>query len=168
MTSTEKNQLIADVARDIVAQTELGEIPLFQAISIQYFKKPDTLFKKQSGKDEKVGIGIGETISVATPAVLVVMTQVVTFLAGEVRKSATEESTSLINEQVKRMFKKFRKDESKDEPAPLTLTYEQLTYVRKQAYEKFLQLKLSDTRANRLADAVVASLVVAPPPQGGK
>src|SRR5690348_16902192 len=94
MTSTEKNQLIADVARDIVAQAEPSEIPLFQAISTQYFKKPDTLFKRQSAHDVQLGIGIGETISVVTPAVLVVVTQVVMFLAGEVGKSVTEESAS--------------------------------------------------------------------------
>ena len=40
MTSAENNQLIAGVARDIVAQTEPGELPLFQAISKQYFKRP--------------------------------------------------------------------------------------------------------------------------------
>jgi len=169
MTSTEKNQLIADVARDIIVLAEPGEIPLFQAISTQYFKKPDTLFKKQSGKDKKLGIGIiGETVSIATPAVLVVMTQVVTFLVGEIGKSATGESASLINEQVKKMFKKFRKDGSKDEDVPVPLTHEQLRYVHRQAYEKFIQLGLSGTRANCLADAVVASLIVASPPKGEK
>jgi hypothetical protein len=40
VTSAENNQLIADVARDVVMQTEPGELPLFQAISKQYFKRP--------------------------------------------------------------------------------------------------------------------------------
>lgn len=168
MTSTEKNQLIADVARDIVAQAEPSEIPLFQAISTQYFKKPDTLFKRQSAQDVQLGIGIGETISVVTPAVLVVVTQVVMFLAGEVGKSVTEESASFINERVKKMFKKFRTGGTKDDDAPVPLTHEQLTYVHKQAYEKFLQLGLSKIQADHLADAVVASLIVASPPQGEK
>lgn len=163
MTSAENNQLIADVARDIVAQTEPGELPLFRAISTQYFKRPAEALKNQSGRDELLGFGPGEMVSLLTPAVLVVMTQVVTFLATEVRQSVAEESASLINEQVRRMFKKFRKEGTRDEPGPVPLTLEQLALVRTQAYEKFLQLKLSDTRANSLADAVVASLIIAPP-----
>ena len=43
MTSAENNQLIADVARDIVAQTAPQELPLFRMTSAEYFKTPDWL-----------------------------------------------------------------------------------------------------------------------------
>jgi hypothetical protein len=166
--STENNQLIADVTRDIVAQIEPGEIPLFRAISMQYFKKPAIALKNRSGKDELLGFGIGDAVSLLTPAMLIVMPQVVTFLTAVVKQSVVEESESLINEQVKRMFKKFRTEGTKEEHVPASLTREQLALVRKLAYEKFLQLKLTDTRASRLADAVVASLIVVPSPQEEK
>lgn len=162
MTSAENNQLIADIARDIVAQTEPGELPLFRAISTEYFKRPAQALKDQPNKDELLGFGIGEAVSLLTPAVLVVVTQAVAFLTAVVRQSVAKESTSLIDEQVKRMFKKFRHEEARDGLPPAPLTYGQLAQVRKQAYEKFLQLKLSDVQANRLADAVIASLVAAP------
>jgi hypothetical protein len=168
VTNGENNLLIVDVARDIVAQTEPGELPLFRAISTEYFKRPAKAVKNQSGRDELLGFGIGETVSLLTPAVLVVTTQVVAFLTEVVRQSVVEESASLINERVRRMFKKFRQEGARDELAPAPLTREQLAQVHKQAYEKFLELKLSGTRANRLADAVLASLIVVPLPQEKK
>jgi hypothetical protein len=164
VTSVENNQLIADVARDVIAQTEPGELPLFRAISTEYFKKPAEVNKKKKSKDELLGFGIGESVSLITPAMLVVMTQVVLFLTEVIRQSVLEESANLINERVRKMFKKFSQEGARDEFAPAPLTREQLAQVRTQAYEKFLELKLSSTRANYLADAVVASLIVAPQP----
>lgn len=162
MTNVENNQLIADVAHDIIAQTEPGELPLFRAISTEYFKRPTEAAKNQSGGDELLGFGIGDAVPLVTPAMLVVMTQVVAFLTEVVRQSFVEESANLVNEQVRSMFKKFRLEGERDELAPAPLTREQLVQIHKQAYEKFLQLKLSESRANNLADAVVASLIVAP------
>ena len=38
----------------------------------------------------------------------------------------------------------------------------QIARVHKLSYERFLQLKLSDMQANRLADAIAASLITDP------
>lgn len=165
MTDTENNQLIADVARDIVAQIEPTELPLFRSICAQYFKRQDEAFKNQSGSDNLLGFGPGVMVPLLTPAVLAVMTQVVTFLAVEIRQSLAEAGAGFINEQVRRMFKKFHKEGARNEIAPVPLTRRQLVLVRTQAYEKFIQLKLSDTLATRLADAVIACLIVTPSPQ---
>jgi hypothetical protein len=164
MTNVENSQLIADVARNIVAQTEPGELRLFQAISTEYFKRPAEVNKNNRGKDELLGFGIGDAVPLVTPAMLVVMTQIVAFLTEVVRQSFVEESANLINERVRSMFKKFRHEGERDELAPAPLTREQLAQVHKHAYEKFLELKLSGTRATYLADAVVASLIAAPEP----
>lgn len=80
MPGVENNLLIADVARDVIAQTEPGELPLFRTISTEYFKRPAEANKKKRGKDELLGFGIGDAVALATPAMLVVMPQVVVFL----------------------------------------------------------------------------------------
>lgn len=159
MTSLDDNQLIADVARDIVAQTAPQELPLFRATSVAFFKKPKNVLKNQVGKDEMLGFGVGETVSLLTPAVLVVTTEVVTFVTAAVKESVVAGGANLVSDFTKTVFKKFRTEEKKaaDNPPPLTL--EQIAQVRKLAYQRFLQLKLSDAQANRLADAVVATLV---------
>jgi hypothetical protein len=159
MKNSDQSQLIADVARDVVAQIAPEELPLFRATSVAYFKNPDKLVKKQMRKDEMLGFGVGEAVSLLTPTVLVVVAEAVTFVTAEVKKSIATESAGLISDLVKKQFKKFQPEEKKagDNPPPLTL--EQIAQVRKLAYQRFLQLKLSDAQANRLADAVVATLV---------
>jgi hypothetical protein len=79
MTSAENNQLIADVARDIVAQTAPQELPFFRATSVAYFKNPEKALKQQTGKDEMLGFGGGEVVTLLTPIVLTMMTEVFTF-----------------------------------------------------------------------------------------
>ncbi|HLO34403.1 MAG TPA: hypothetical protein VK249_34980, partial [Anaerolineales bacterium] len=75
----------------------------------------------------------------------------------QVKKTTQEQSSTLIDEIVKKMFKKFRSEE-KTEPPPLTA--EQLAQVRKVALKKARELKLSEERAKLLADAVVGSLAI--------
>ena len=162
MTSAENNQLIADVARDIVAQTAPQELPLFRATSAVYFKRPDKALKNQAGKDEILGFGTGEMVSLLTPVVLTVVTEVVTFLTLEVKKAVAAESASLISDQVKNLFKKFHIEGEKGQSGSSSLTREQIARVRKLACERFLQLKLSESQANRLADAIAISLITDP------
>src|SRR2546426_8822313 len=162
MTSAENNQLIADVARDIVAQTAPQELPLFRMTSAEYFKKPDKVLKNQAGKDESLGFGTAEMVSFLTPSVLTVVTEVVTFLTLVVKEAIADKSASLITDQVKKLFKKFHPEAEKEKSDPSPLTREQIARVHKLSYERFLQLKLSDMQANRLADAIAASLITDP------
>src|SRR5438105_13861561 len=123
MPSVEQNQLIADLARDIVKQTAPQELPLFRATSTAYFQNPDTLLKNTKGRDQLLGFGVGEAVVMITPSALAVLTQVVQFLTAEVQKSVASESASVIDDLVKKMFKKFRHtDDKKDphHPTPLT------------------------------------------------
>lgn len=159
MTNAENNQLIADVARDIIAQTAPQELPLFRATSAAYFKHPDKVLKDQTSKDEMLGFGPDEAVALLTPYVLLVMTEAVTFIVNEVKKSVTDESAAVISDLVKKQFKRFRSKEKKEQHEVVLLTPEQIEQVHKQVYEKAHQLKLSDDKAGLLADAVVGSLV---------
>ena len=160
MTNSEQNQLIADLARDLVVQTAPQELPLFRATSTAYFKSPDKVLKNTKGKEEMLGFGVAEAAVMMTPSILVVMTRVVQFVTAEVEKSVATESTSLISDLIKQMFKKFRSSEAKKEQhTPSPLTPEQLAQVSKLAYKEATRLMHSDARARLLADAIVGSLV---------
>jgi hypothetical protein len=155
------NQLIADLTRDIIAQTAPQEMPLFRAHSEAYFRNPDKALAEQKGKDEMLGFGSGEVVVLLTPIALTVVAEVVKFIVEEVKKSVKDESSSLISETVKKVFKKFRPEQKKeDKKTPSALTPEQLERVREIALQKARQLKLSEARAKLLADAVVGSLAV--------
>src|SRR5438105_796121 len=123
MTNSEQNQLIADLARDIVGQTAPQELPLFRATSTAYFKRPDKILKHTKGEEEMLGFGMVEAAVMMTPSVLVIMTQVVQFVTAEVQKSVATESASLISDLIKKMFKKFRSSEAeKERDTPPLLT----------------------------------------------
>jgi hypothetical protein len=153
------NQLIADLARDVIVQAAPQEVPLFRANSEAYFKDPQKALQPRGGKDEMLGFGDGGLITFLTPAVLMVTTEVVKFLAEEVKKSLKTEGTGVVNEVVKGLFKKFRPQGAapKDDRVP-PLTPAQLAQVRKLALEKAHQLKLSDDKAALLADSILGSL----------
>ncbi len=162
MVYSNQNQLIADLTRDIVAQTAPQELPLFRIMSAAYFKNPDQVLKGQSGKDEMLGFGVAEAVVMLTPSILAIMSQVVNFVMAEVQNSVATNSADVIADLVSKMFKKFRPAEKKDQENLPALTTEQLTRVRNMAYQEARKLVLSDAQADLLADSIVGSLVVAP------
>ena len=164
--NAEQNQLVTDLARDLVAQMAPQELPLFRANSANYFKNPDKALQPQTGKDDMLGFGAGEVVTLLTPYLLAVLTEVVTFIVEEVKKSAKTQGTNVINDMVKQMFKKFQPQpttqEQKPAPSAPPLTHDQLAQIRQLAFEKSRKLKLSGRQSAMLADSIVGSLVLAP------
>jgi len=157
MAVSNENELVDALARDIITQIAPEELLLYQSISEEYFNNPQKLLDEPSKKDEMLGFGVGEAAALLTPIVLGVTAAVVKYIGDEIRKSVQEESSTLIGEWVKKFFKIFRSSEDKEIPA---LTSSQLEQVRDVAYRQARQLKLSEQRAELLADAVVGSLAV--------
>jgi hypothetical protein len=155
MANQDQNQIIADVAREVITQMAPEELPLFRSTSTAYFQNPERVVKEEQNQDELLGFGGGEVVVLLTPYVLQIMTEVVKFVAGEVQKSLAVESASLISEIVKKLFKRVRPEENDLVP----LTAAQLAQVRAVAYEKACQLKLPDGQANLLADAIKGTLL---------
>lgn len=158
MTDTLLNDVIADVSRDLIAQVAPQELPLFRAQSQAYFRDPNAVLKEQEGKDDMLGFGAGEAIAFLTPVALVVVTEVITFLASEIKKTVAAEGSSLLAEQLKKVLKKYRPGDTKNDPP--SLSAEQLTQVHKLAFEKARQLKLSEAQSHLLADSLVGSLTL--------
>jgi hypothetical protein len=157
MDNSAVNQLVKDVSRDLVTEIAPQELPLFRASSEVFFQNPDELLSGRKSKDDMLGFGTGDAVVLMTPVIMAVSQQVILFVVEQVKKSAQEESSTLIDETVKKMFKKFR---SKEQMKPAALTAEQLAQVRKAALKKARELKLSEERAKLLADAVVGTLAV--------
>jgi hypothetical protein len=162
MTKIENEQLIADIARDLVSQIAPQELPLFRPNSEAYFKDPEKALQSQSAKDDMLGFGAGDAVVLLTPIVLATLNEVVKFVVEEAKKSVQGEGAAWIQQAIKAMFKKFHQSEAGDKKKPAALTAEQLAQVRKIAFNKARQLKLSEDRAKILADAVVGSLATAP------
>ncbi len=162
MTDIEDKDLITELARDVVSQIAPQELPLFRANSEAYFKDPEKVLQSQAAKDEMLGFGAGDAVVLLTPIVLATLDEVVKFVVEEVKKSVQGEGAARIQQAIKALFKKFRQPEADDKKKPAPLTPEQLVQVRRIAFNKARQLKLSEERAKLLADAVVGSLATAP------
>ena len=80
-------------------------MPLYRANSDAYFKDPEKTLKGQQGKDEMLSFGTGEAVVFLTPILLAVLTEVVKYLTAEVTKSLQKESSAIVDERVKALFK---------------------------------------------------------------
>jgi hypothetical protein len=161
MNDLSQNQFVVMMARDLVSELAPQEIPLFRANSEAYFKDPQKMLEGKTGKDEMLGFGTGEAISLLTPVILSVSVEVVKFVTEEVKKSLKTESASVINDVVKSMFKKYRPPEAPaGQPASPALTAQQLQEIHKLTLLKARQLNLQESQARQLADALVSGLVV--------
>jgi hypothetical protein len=155
--------LLADVAREVVAGAAPEELPLYRAASEAYLEDPERALEQRSPRDETLGFGADVALTLLTPIALAVTTDVLRFLRAELTKQAKEEGSQAVGELVRRLFKKFRAPaEQKGEPVPPPLTEAQLDQVRALAYEKAIQLRLSEERADLLADAVAGGLAASP------
>ena len=162
MNDATQHQLAADVARDLVSQVAPEEMPLFRATSEAYFKDPQQVLKEHMGKDDMLGFGTGEVMSLVTPVAVAVSVEVIRFVTEEVTTSFKAESAVVIAALVKSLFKKYRPIlEREAKPTSSPLTPEQLREVHAIALTKARQLKLSEAKAKTLADALVGDLVVA-------
>ena len=160
MNDSSQNQFAANVARDLVSQIAPQEIPLFRATSEAYFKDPQALLKDGESREEMLGFGTGEAISLLTPVAIAISVEVVKFVTEEVKKSVKTESSGVINDLVRRMFKKHRPAATEGEtPASPTLTVEQLREVHKLVFTKARELRIGEPRAKQLADTLVADLI---------
>jgi hypothetical protein len=162
MTDTTYNQLVTEVTRDLITQMAPQEVPLVRATSEAYFRNPEKVLATHAGKDEMLGFGTGEVVTLLTPVVLAVTADVVTFLAEEFKKVFKDESATMVSVSVNALFKKLHPAEKAEKQMPPPLTGEQLARVREIALKKARQLKLSERSAKLLADSLVGGLAVNP------
>ena len=109
MDDLSQEQLVEVLAKDLVAQIAPQELPLFRATSQAYFQNSDKLFKGQESKDEMLGFGVGESVTLLTPFILSILVEIVKYLSNEFASTVKTEGASYINEMVKQSFLKFRR-----------------------------------------------------------
>lgn len=151
MVDVAQNQLIASIARDLVAQTAPQELPLFQATSEAYFKNPNKLLKGQSDKDEMLGFGVVEAVSavMTSPIILSIVNEVIHLITGEAKEAGF----------FKRLFRKSRPLEE-EQKTPQTFTPDLMQQVHHKTFEMARQYQLSEAQAAQLADSLVARLAM--------
>jgi hypothetical protein len=153
----EDRELIVAVSRDLVASIAPEESALFRPLSIAHFEHPERRARAQ--KDDMLGFGSGEVVVALTPVVLTVVGETLVYLRAELAKTVAHDTAAVLDAKVKALFHRSR---PADQPAGAlpALSREQLAEVRRRAVQEARVLRLSEARANLLADALVGSLVL--------
>ena len=152
------DDLVAVLARATVERAAPEELPLFAPMSEAYLADPKAL-EPGKGRDEMLGFGVEAAAVLVTPVALQVARDVLGFLHEQLRERAREHGEGAIDRIIARLVGK--KDETAAAEPAAELTDAQLEQVRALAFEKARSLKLSDSRAELLADSLVGSLATA-------
>lgn len=154
--------LVDEFAKQVLADVAPEELAIFDETAEEYHQDPQGVLSA-SGRDEAIGFGLD--LAMLTPYVLAVAGSVLGFLLDTVGDAAKTESKPIITDLVHRLFRRGKDDqkgkpETPDEPTP-GLSAEQAAQVREVAMARAHDLKLPESKARLLADAIVGGLTVA-------
>lgn len=181
MSAPADDALVVALARATVERAAPEEMVLFPAASEAYLEGQDPSKATRGGP--MLGFGVETAVVLLTPVALTVAKDVLDFLRVQLRKQADEHGDEAFDWLVHKLL---RRGDDKDAPTtaaepgsepapgapgdggapaepaePPELTDEQLEQVHEFAIEKAKQLKLTDEKAELLADSLVGSLATA-------
>ncbi|WP_052684437.1 hypothetical protein [Lentzea aerocolonigenes] len=134
------------------------ELPSFDIVAAPYLETPEQAERRlRRAYDDPLGFGLGDIVAMATPVIALVSGSVITAVSDSVGKAVRDGTTSAL----RRTWRKVRGKPEEPLALPSTeLTTSQLAEVRQIALERALSLGMKRQKAEALADAVVAALVL--------
>jgi hypothetical protein len=149
-------ELVAALAREVVAGASPGELPLFRATSAAYMRDPQSVLEPRQGGEQSLGFGVEAAVLLITPAALQAARGVLEFLVSQVTEAAKSETSDQIRARVHRLFDR----DAEAKPDAAALRPEQLARVREIAFAAGIQAQLPEREANLVADAMVGRLAL--------
>jgi hypothetical protein len=157
MENSANTTLVAEVARDVLAEIAPQEMPIFAAASRAYFTDPAAALKQSRSKDNVLGFGTDALAVLFTPAVLLVLSETLEYLTRVAAKATADGLAKEIPEAIKAMFKRFH---SSPADTPSGLTKEHIAMIHGNILATAKNLRLPAEKARSLANAVTAQLVL--------
>ena len=159
------NDLIATLARELVADLSPRELPLFKAVSSAYFKDPEEVFRHARGGEKALGFGEAGAASALTPFVLAATGAVIAYVAQTAAAAQADPAKALaLPSEIKsnrawlmaRIGEGFSIGELKTLCFTLDLDYSQFTGESTPASDFVRELILFCERRNRMDDLIQA------------
>ncbi|MDX8035135.1 hypothetical protein SK803_33400 [Lentzea sp. BCCO 10_0856] len=134
------------------------ELSSFGIVAAPYLESPKQAERRlRQAHDDPLGFGLGDIVTMATPVIALVSGSVITAVSDSVGKAVRDGTTNT----ARKAWRKLRGKPVEPLELPSTpLTKAQLTEVRQIALERALSLGMKQQKAEALADAVVAALVL--------
>lgn len=153
--------LIVEVSRQIVDQVAPEEADLFDELLAEYDAGHFPTVTEPAEIDDPLGFGIGEALSLATPAVVAAVSGVLTYIARETLETIKTEGAAVVRARVATALKRASGKTPADTDPPLQLTREQLRTMRTLAKQKGEEFGMSADDAGHMAEALIGAVVLA-------
>lgn len=152
MPSQDQDQLHLALSRDLVTLLAPNELPLFGVAAAAYRQNPQAVFESKPGKEDALGFGQTGEVVALTPAILAIMTPVITFVAQEMAPATpagatvgdafTLPSVALQNRNalLEKLNSHFSLEELKTLSFRLNIDHEQIGVANKEQFARDLIL----------------------------
>lgn len=147
-----------ELARRVVRKIAPEELPSFDVVAAPYLETPEPAARRlRQAHDDPLGFGLGDIVAMATPVIALVSGSVITAVSDSLGKAVRDGTAGALS----KAWRKIRRKPQEPLELPSTpLTREQLAEVRQIALDRALSLGMKHQKAEALADAVVAALVL--------
>jgi hypothetical protein len=145
----EGRELIMEVSKCVVAEVDPEELPLFDELMESYLADPHS---SGTDSDDQLGFGLGEFVSMVTPAAGAAVSAVLTYILNEVIKTTQEEGAKAITKRIK--------DWLSSETGTKALTADQLKRIQEIVMQQAALFDMDPSKAMLMASALVGSLAL--------
>ncbi|MBK8981533.1 MAG: hypothetical protein IPM38_04230 [Ignavibacteria bacterium] len=143
-------QITKEISRTLIEDISPDELEYFDELSDAHFKRDVT------DKDAQLGFGFVEFGELATPAVMTLVSGIVTYLMTDVVKVAKDQMNDSIKEKLKGFFSKKKKQPEDN----LTLSKEQLEKITGLIDNKLREIDVNEKTALKIRDSLISSFVL--------
>lgn len=144
-------KITKEISRILIEDISPDELEYFDELADTHFDV------RKSDKDAQLGFGLVEFGELATPAVMTLVSGIVTYLMTDVVKVAKDEMNEKIKDKLKGFFSKKKKPETDNS---LLLTKEQLQKISELIDIKLKDIDLNEKTALRIRDSLISSFVL--------
>jgi hypothetical protein len=102
--TTEDRKYIEDISKSIILEVAPEEFDLFDELAEEYYQHPSPPNLSASQKADPLAFGLGGLLVPATPAVLAMVSAVLTYLATEFIDVAKKEGADVVRQKTKELF----------------------------------------------------------------
>lgn len=145
------NETVIEISRSFIEEISPDELEYFNELADSHFKTDIT------DKDTQLGFGLVEFGELATPAVMTLVSGIVTYLMTDVVKVAKDEMNEKLKEKLKAFFSKKKKTE---EVKSLSLNKDQLKKISELIDNKLTEIELDEKTSLRIRDSLISSFAL--------
>jgi hypothetical protein len=146
MTKVVDQELLVELARDLVGAIAPEELPLFAAMSKAWFADPTRVQMNQG--DDVLAFGVAEAAALLSPVLLAAATQALNYAGEQLGRDVAAASVGWLREQLRHLFHR--------QESGVSLDARQIAQVRAITLETARKFRIPKAKATEIADAMTA------------